>query len=120
MIEDKGPYPYQGHILQMKPLDDELLGSVSRSIRVLQAAVALVLLIACANLANLLLARAESRHREFVVRTALGARRGRLLRHFMTEGLLLSIAGGGLGVALEGRQAGWRRSKNGNGVLSIG
>jgi len=89
-----------GHILQMKPLTDQMLGGASRSIWVLQAAVGFVLLIACANLANLLLARAETRHREFAVRTAIGATRGRLLQQFMTESVLLSIAGGVLGLVL--------------------
>jgi len=94
----KGASP--GHILQMTPLQDAILGGASRSIWVLQAAVGFVLLIALANLANLLLARAETRHRELAVRTALGASRGRLLRQFMTEGVLLSITGGILGVWL--------------------
>ena len=92
--------PGGGHILQMKPMQEELIGSASRAIWVLQAAVGFVLLIACANLANLLLARAETRHREFAVRTALGAGRGHLIRQFMAEGLLLSIAGGALGLVL--------------------
>jgi putative ABC transport system permease protein len=89
-----------GHILQMKPLTDEMLGDASQSIWVLQAAVGLVLLIACANLANLLLARAETRQREFAVLTALGASRGRILRRFITESLVLSFAGGVVGVVL--------------------
>ena len=88
------------HILQMKPMRDEILGGVRRSIWVLQAAVGFVLLIACANLANLMLARAETRHREYAVRRALGASRGRLIQHSMAEGVLLSIMGGTLGVVL--------------------
>ena len=92
--------PGAGHILQMEPMREELIGSASRAIWVLQAAVGFVLLIACANLANLLLARAETRHREFAVRTALGAGRWHLVRQFMAEGLLLSIAGGALGLVV--------------------
>jgi predicted permease len=88
------------HRLQMMPLRDDVIGNVKRALWVLQGAVALVLLIACANVANLLLARAESRHKEFAVRTALGASRTRVLRQFMAEGVVLSVLGAIVGLAL--------------------
>ena len=88
------------HTLQMQPLQDAIVGNARRAIWILQVTVGFVLLIACANLANLLMARADSRRREFAVRAALGASRSRLLRQTITEGVTLCVAGGLLGLWL--------------------
>src|SRR3954454_22373967 len=90
----------KNHRLRLDALQTQIVGSARTAVFVLQGAVIFVLLIACANLANLLLARAESRHKEFAVRAALGAGRARLLRQFMVEGCVLSCTGAALGLAV--------------------
>ena len=84
----------------IRPLRDDVVGPFGRVLWVVAATAGLVLLVACANVANLLLVRAEARQRELTVRAALGAGRGRVLAHFAAESVVLAILGGAAGVAL--------------------
>jgi putative ABC transport system permease protein len=101
-LETANPAVNPGWRPNLFPLQEELLGKTRDSIWVLLGAVSCLILMACVNVANLLLARGASRQREIAIRAAVGARRSRLVAQFLTESVMLSFAGGAAGLLLAG------------------
>jgi putative ABC transport system permease protein len=99
-LEQKYPDSNQGKSVAVTQLRDEMVSNFRMTLYVMLAAVGVILLIACANLANMLLAKAVARTREIAIRTAIGATRNRIVRQLITESILLALVAGAVGVAL--------------------
>ena len=101
-LSDESPRYNKGYGVDIVPFMEQVVGNVRRPLLVVMAAVALLLLIACVNIANLLLSRATSRSKEMAVRAALGASRGRLIAQSLTESMVLALVAAVLGILIAG------------------